>query len=232
MSKPSKKVGKNRSRKPTLEQIVPATDAQRVAVGLMEDKQVVVMEGLAGTGKTFLAIHHALTKLFKGDVRKIILTRPLTTVGNEKLGFLPGDVNEKVGPYAEQMLEYLEEFSPMISFMDAKEMADQIEFIPLAYLRGRNFKDSVIIADEMQNSSYIQMKTLLTRIAETTQLLILGDTKQKDIPGKEDNGLDDLLYRMSTSPGTKEYFGHIRFGIEDIQRSELVKHVMRMYDEI
>lgn len=215
----------------SIEPITPATDNQRIAVGLLEDHQVVIMEGLAGTGKTFLAVHHALSRLLKGDIDKIIFTRPLTTVGNEKMGFLPGDINDKTRPYAEQFIEYLTEFSPMIAMQDIDQLQDKIEFIPVAFLRGRNFRNSVIIADEFQNSSHIQMKTLLTRIEDSSQLIILGDTKQEDVSQRGGSGLTDLLNRMSNFPN-QQYIGHVRFGIEDIQRGDFVKFVMEMYNEL
>ena len=169
--------------------------------------------------------------LVKKEIDKIILTRPLTTVGNERLGFLPGDVNDKTRPYAEQFFEYIEEFAPMLSFEDIKTVGDRLEFIPLAYLRGRNFTRSIIIADEMQNSSPIQMKTLLTRIADDTQLILLGDMKQEDVNTGVRNGLADLIYKLSTS-GDQNYIGRVRFGVDDIQRSEFVKYVMRLYGDI
>jgi|TARA_R100001086_G_scaffold43676_2_gene19314 phosphate starvation-inducible PhoH-like protein len=231
MAKASKRVGKNRPFKFSIAPITPATDNQRIAMGLMEDHQVVIMEGLAGTGKTFLAVHHALTQILKGQKEKLIFTRPLTTVGGEKMGFLPGDVNAKTRPYAEQFIEYLSEFSPMITMKDIEDIEEKIEFIPVGFLRGRNFRNSVIIADEFQNSTQLQMKTLLTRIEETSQLLILGDMKQEDVVKRESNGLSDLIYKLSTSPD-QEFVGHVRFGLEDIQRGPFVKFVMKLYGEI
>jgi phosphate starvation-inducible PhoH-like protein len=231
MAKASKKVGKERALKFGVEPISPKTDNQRTAMELMKTHQVVVMEGLAGTGKTFLAIHHALTQVMTGKKEKLILTRPLTTVGNEKLGFLPGDVNDKTRPYSEQFIEYLGEFSPMMTMKDMDELSEKVEFIPVAYLRGRNFKNVVIVADEFQNSSQLQMKTLLTRIEDTSQLIILGDMKQEDVQQPGGNGLSDLVYKLSTHE-EQEFIGHVKFGIDDIQRGEFVKFVMRLYGDI
>lgn len=230
MAKPSKKVGKDKKATLALKEFVPATDNQRIAVGLLEDHQVVIMEGLAGTGKTYIAVWKAIESLISGKVDKIIFTRPLTTVGGEKIGYLPGDVDEKTRPYAEQFAEYLEEFSPMLQFEDVKQLESKLEFIPMAFLRGRNFRNSIIIADEMQNSSSIQMKTLLTRVAEGSQLIILGDTKQQDIPSLSTNGLSELLYLIS-SAGKQSHVGHVKFGVEDIQRGEFVKFIMRLYGD-
>jgi phosphate starvation-inducible PhoH-like protein len=231
MAKASKKVGKNRPFKLSIAPITPATDNQRVAMGLMDDFQVVIMEGLAGTGKTFLAVHHALSLVLSGKKDKIIFTRPLTTVGNEKMGFLPGDVNEKTRPYAEQFIEYLSEFSPMLSVKDIEEIQEKVEFIPVGFLRGRNFRNSVVIADEFQNSTQLQMKTLLTRIEDSSQLIILGDMKQEDMTQTKGNGLADLIYKLHTHKN-QEYVGHVRFGIEDIQRGPFVKFVMELYGDL
>lgn len=225
---------KKSSHRPTSRNILsirPRTDNQAIALDLLETYQVVIMEGLAGTGKTYLAVNHALKKLMRGEISKIIFTRPLTTVGNEKIGFLPGEVNDKVAPYLEQFTDYLEEFSPMITMDTAKTLEKAIEFIPLAFLRGRNFSNSVIIADEMQNSSHIQMKTLLTRIGEDTQLILLGDTTQEDVHQKEGNGLQDFIYKLNTGQPDNPFVGHIRFGIEDVQRSPFVKFVLGLYGE-
>lgn len=231
MAKASKNVGKGKRASIQLEKLTPATPNQEMAVSLLRSKQVVILEGLAGTGKTYLAVHHALSMLLKKEIDKIILTRPLTTVGNERLGFLPGDVNDKTRPYAEQFFEYIEEFAPMLSFEDLKTVGDRLEFIPVAYLRGRNFSRSVIIADEMQNSTQLQMKTLLTRVAQDSQLILLGDLKQEDVSTGGRNGLNDLVDRI-LKDSDQEYVGHVKFGIDDIQRSDFVKYVMRLYDDI
>jgi phosphate starvation-inducible PhoH-like protein len=231
MAKPSKAVGKGKKAGIVIEKLVPRTQNQELAVHELRSKQVVILEGLAGTGKTYIAIHHALTMLVKKEIDKIILTRPLTTVGNERLGFLPGDVNDKTRPYAEQFFEYIEEFAPMLSFEDIKTVGDRLEFIPVAYLRGRNFSRSVVIADEMQNSSVLQMKTLLTRIAEDSQLVLLGDLKQEDVQTGGRNGLADLVQRVQNDVD-QEFIGHVRFGLDDIQRSEFVKYVMKLYGDI
>lgn len=230
MAKPSESVGKGKRSSRTLPQISPATDRQREAMEHLRTKQVVIMEGLAGTGKTFLAVHHAITRLFAGDIKKVIFTRPLTTVGGEKLGFLPGDVDNKTRPYTEQFLEYIEEFAPMLLFEEQKKVEEQFEFIPLAFLRGRNFRNVVIIADEMQNSSPIQMKTLMTRITDSAQLIMLGDTRQEDVRQHGGSGLTDLAYKLSLVPD-QEFIGHTRFGVEDIQRGEFVKFVMQLYGD-
>lgn len=230
MARASKSVQKESRTKSRLTPLVPATHNQKIALQLLQDYQAVVMHGTAGTGKTYIAVHHALSKLFSREVSKVIFTRPLTTVGNEKMGFLPGDVNEKTKPFTEQFTEYLSEFAPMMMFQDVKKIEEAFEFIPLGFLRGRNLRNAVVIADEMQNSSLIQMKTLLTRIAEDTQIIILGDTRQADVPMMGKDGLSDLLHRIQDKPNG--FIEHVRFGISDIQRSEFVKHVMSIYGDL
>jgi phosphate starvation-inducible PhoH-like protein len=214
----------------SLTPLTPKTKNQERALKLMDTHQVVILEGLAGTGKTYMAVHKALSLLEAREVDKIIFTRPLTTVGDERLGFLPGDIGEKTAPFTEQLMEYLGEFAPMLQFEDAKKLAERVQFIPLAYLRGRNFNRTVVIADEMQNSSQIQMKTLLTRLGEDAKLIILGDTKQEDRQQRSANGLVDLLNRLKEHKSKK--VGHVVFGVNDIQRSEFVKHVMKLYGDI
>lgn len=224
------KHGKIRERQ--LPKIEPATVNQATALSYLEHKTVAILEGLAGTGKTYLAVHTALKKFLKGEKDRIILTRPLLTVGNEKIGFLPGEVGEKTLPYAEQFYEYMQEFLPLLGLSEDKNVVNGVEFIPLAFIRGRNFANSIIILDEAQNTTPLQMKTLLTRVSENSQVYVLGDTRQSDHTQtfKTINGLDDLIARSFNNPS--DYFGHVRFGYDDIQRSDMVKHVMKMYGDV
>ena len=213
-------------------QIRPKTENQAKALDCFENNVITVIEGLAGTGKTYLALFTALKKLMNKETSRIILTRPLMTVGNEKIGFLPGDVDEKTAPYTEQLYEYLDEFAPVLKGKGALNIEKQVEFIPIAYLRGRNFKDAIIIVDEAQNTTPLQLKTVLTRIGENTKVFVIGDVRQSDHDeGKTTkNGLTDLISRLK---GFKtKVFGHVKFGVEDIQRSEAVKVVMRVYNDI
>jgi len=222
----------NKSHSNAVAPLRAASANQEIALQMFKDKTITVIEGLAGTGKTYLAIHYALTQLFSHKISKIILTRPLVNVGEEKLGFLPGEVENKVAPYAEQFNEYMNEFMPMIQMSDAKKIQNTLEFIPLAYIRGRNFADAVIIADEMQNSTQLQMKTLLTRIAENTKIIILGDTKQSDRVdnNRTKNGLVDLVDKVSEHPTSD--IGVVKFTKEDIQRSGIIRYVMKIYGDL
>lgn len=223
---------KNGSGKPIfgLEPLKPATDNQRLALDMFETKIITVLEGLAGTGKTYIALHYALQQFISGNTRKIILTRPLINVEDEKIGFLPGEVLDKTRPYTEQFNEYMNEFMPQLNFADEKRMEQGVEFIPLAFIRGRNFADSIIIADEMQNSTPLQMKTLLTRIAEGSKVIILGDVTQADRPKAVTNGLRDLTAKLNHKP--IDEIGVVTFGPEDIQRSAIIKQIMQLYGDI
>lgn len=215
------------------EKVTPATENQRVAIKSLENNTLTVLEGLAGTGKTYLAVNIALGKLLRREVSRVIFTRPLINVDNEKLGFLPGEVNDKTAPYAAQLKEYLEEFMPMMNLNDTK-LFQGVEFVPLAYIRGRNFANSIIILDEAQNTSVLQMKTLLTRVAEGTQIYVLGDVTQSDVERRKNsdprNGLEDLIIKLYDYK--PEGVGHVCFGFDDIQRSEFVKIIMKLYNEI
>jgi len=124
----------------------------------------------------------------------------------------------------------MNEFMPMLQFSDDKKLSRDIVFIPLAYIRGRNFSNSIIIADEMQNSTPLQMKTLLTRLADDSKVIVLGDTKQSDLDVKQGNGLADLAARVHNDPN--DNVGIVKFGVDDIRRSEIVKHVLRLYGDI
>jgi phosphate starvation-inducible PhoH-like protein len=213
-----------------IEPLAPASENQALAMQYFKEKSVTILEGLAGTGKTYIAVHYALQQFFSNKVSKIIFTRPLVNVGNEQLGYLPGDVNDKTRPYTEQFAEYMEEFMPMMQFSDEKKIQSGLEFIPLAYIRGRNFQNTIIIADEMQNSTQLQMKTLLTRLAEQSKLIILGDTKQADRIDRVKNGLVDFVERHTAY--NHPDIGLVTFKEEDIRRSEIIRHIMKMYGDI
>lgn len=217
-------------RGPKLEVVKPKTANQELAVNFFRTKTLTILEGIAGTGKTYLSINYALQQFFSGKVSKILLTRPLVNVANEQIGFLPGEINEKTKPYSDQFNEYMNEFLPQLGLSDEKKLQNDVEFVPLAYLRGRNFHNTIIIADEMQNSTSLQVKTLLTRVAENTQIILLGDTKQSDRPTKEVNGLTDLVNKLKDRP--LESSGVVKFTSEDILRSGFVREILELYGDI
>lgn len=203
----------------------PKTFSQRKYLDLLYSSvPVVVSTGPAGTGKTLLACHAGSKALLTGQVQRIVLTRPAVSV-DEQHGFLPGNLTKKMEPWTRPMFDALyRHFSP-------KKIQDmvhdqQIEICPLAYMRGRTFDQSWVIADEMQNSTPSQMKMLLTRLGEGTKMVVAGDTQQHE-RGFEENGLIDLLERMYKSSTN---IRHVQFSDDEVVRSEVIKEILKMYN--
>ena len=221
----------NPTKKPRMRQIeiVPKSRGQENLVLALMDPQVVITiaVGPAGTGKTYLAVQAAIRALRTGEVDKIVLTRPAVGVDDEKHGFLPGDLNQKMEPWTRPLLDVLHEYySPKDV---ATMLADQIiEISPLAYMRGRNFKAAYIIADEMQNATPGQTKMLMTRIGEGSKIVITGDTNQAD-RARSNNGLIDICQKIKDSPtdGIKV----CELGHKDIQRHPIITKVLNLYGE-
>jgi phosphate starvation-inducible PhoH-like protein len=187
---------------------------------------IVVVSGPAGTGKTYLAMLTAIKQLREGLIDKVILTRPAVTVDDEKHGFLPGDLNEKMEPWVRPLLDILREYYTQ---KDIKHMLDEqiIEITPLAFCRGRSFRNSYIILDEAQNATPTQIKMLMTRIGIGSKIVITGDIEQTDRKIAQ-NGLLDLQHRLSKSnvPGLVS----CEFTIEDIRRHYIIEHVLKLYN--
>jgi phosphate starvation-inducible PhoH-like protein len=191
-----------------------------------EHTSIVLAIGPAGTGKTMLAVQHGIKMFQEGKVDKIVVTRPAVSV-DEDLGFLPGDLNEKMAPWTRPIFDVLGEY------YQTKEIAKMleegvIEISPLAYMRGRTFKNAYIIADEMQNATVNQMKMLLTRLGEGSKMVVTGDLAQAD--RLSDNGLIDFCNLLEQ----KEYLEHIdiiQFEAKDIERHNAVKEVLAVYGE-
>ena len=183
---------------------------------------IVIGTGPAGTGKTLLACHSGAKALIKGNVSKLVLTRPAVSV-DEQHGFLPGSMEKKMDPWTRPMFDALHRY---ISPKQVKEMMSQqkIEICPLAYMRGRTFDNAWIIGDEMQNSTPSQMKMLLTRIGTDSKMVVTGDVNQHD-RGFENNGLSDLISRIRPS----ENILHLDFTTDDILRSEVIKEILELY---
>ena len=192
---------------------------------LNETKDIVFGIGPAGTGKTLLAVQAAV-KLFKeGKIDKIIVTRPAVSV-DEDLGFLPGTLEQKMAPWTRPIFDVLTEY------FNAKEIEGMIEegiieIAPLAYMRGRTFKDSFILADEMQNATPNQMKMLLTRLGEGSMMAVTGDLAQAD--RLKDNGLIDFTKLLESS--NTEHLDVVHFGQGDIERHNAVKEVLKVYGD-
>jgi phosphate starvation-inducible PhoH-like protein len=192
---------------------------------LDETKDIVFGIGPAGTGKTLLAVQAAV-KLFKeGQIDKIIVTRPAVSV-DEDLGFLPGTLEQKMAPWTRPIFDVLREY---FNAREIEGMIEEgiIEIAPLAYMRGRTFKNSFILADEMQNATQNQMKMLLTRLGEGSMMAVTGDLAQAD--RLKDNGLIDFTDRLAEA--NLSHIDIVNFGQGDIERHEAVKEVLKIYGD-
>ncbi len=205
--------------------ILAKSSNQRRYLQAMEDAQVTFGVGPAGTGKTYLAIAKALEALQKGEVKKIVLTRPVVEAG-ESLGFLPGDLTQKISPYLRPLYDAMEN---MISMNTIKKMKDQgvIEIAPLAYMRGRSLQQAFIILDEAQNSTKEQMMMFLTRIGFGAQAVITGDITQIDLPKKHNSGLLHASRLLKNITGIES----IMLDTSDVVRSILVKRIIQAYEK-
>jgi phosphate starvation-inducible protein PhoH and related proteins len=188
-------------------------------------KDIVFGIGPAGTGKTMIACMVAVKAFLAGEVEKIIVTRPAVSA-DEDLGFLPGTLEEKMAPWTRPIFDVFREYfySNEIESMIAEGI---IEISPLAYMRGRTFKDAVIIADEMQNATPNQMKMLLTRIGTGSKMIVTGDLAQAD--RLKDNGLIDFCNHLENSDASK--ISVVKFGHRDIERHEAVTEVLKVYGD-
>ena len=189
-------------------------------------KMIVFATGPAGTGKTMLAVQWAVDQLKYGDASKIIITRPAVSV-DEEHGFLPGDLNEKMAPWT------LPIFDVIAENYNAKEIEHMvaegiIETSPLAYMRGRTFKNAVVIADEMQNTTPSQMKMLLTRLGQGSKMVVTGDLQQADRPSN--NGLLEFL-KLYNNFENHRYVDICHFTVDDVERHEAVKEILEIYGD-
>lgn len=191
-----------------------------------DEKKIVFATGPAGTGKTFMATLFAVQQLQEKNIEKIVITRPAVSV-DEQHGFLPGGIEEKMMPWLGPIIDVLEEnYRPD----QVKQMiADKILSIePLAYMRGRTFKNAIVILDEAQNTTASQMKMITTRLGEGSRLFITGDGDQYD-RGYSENGLADLGDRLKRIPST--LIAHIRFTAKEVERSAIVSEMLKVYED-
>lgn len=206
-------------------QIRPKSEHQNDYLKSIDQLDVNFGIGPAGTGKTYLAVAKAVSALENEEVSRLILTRPAIEAG-EKLGFLPGDLSQKVDPYLRPIYDALYE---MMGFDKVEKLLLKhvIEIAPLAYMRGRTLNDSFIILDEAQNTSPTQMKMFLTRIGFNSKTVITGDITQSDLPKYQESGLQHSLNVLENI----ESIGKIYFDAEDVVRHPLVKKIVRAYDD-
>ena len=205
--------------------IQPKTNGQREYLRSIAEHDIVIGIGPAGTGKTYLAVATAVDALARKRVRRIILARPAVEAG-ENLGFLPGDLQEKVDPYLRPLYDALEDMMPRERVQKALETRT-IEIAPLAYMRGRTLSDAFVILDEAQNATGMQMKMFLTRLGVNSRAVITGDKTQIDLPNREDSG---LLQVERILPGI-EGIGFVYLDEGDVVRHRLVRDIIRAYAE-
>jgi len=194
-------------------------------VDSLHDNTLVFCLGPAGTGKTLFACNEAMNQLQAGKIDRVVITRPIVAVEDEQLGFLPGNINKKMDPWTRPIFDIFSEYYSISEI--TRMMKDNIiEISPLAYMRGRTFKNSFIIADEMQNSSPNQMFMLTTRIGENTKMVVTGDLKQSD--KSKHNGLSDFIDKFSLYQ-QKCPISLIHLTTDDVERSEIVKTILDIY---
>jgi len=206
-------------------QIKAKTQGQKRYVEAIKDNTIVFNIGPAGTGKTFLAVAMAVTAFRSKEVNRIILTRPAVEAG-EKLGFLPGDLQNKVDPYLRPLYDALYEIMGYETYMKYLEKG-MIEVAPLAYMRGRTLDDSFIILDEAQNTTPEQMKMFLTRIGFGSKAVITGDITQIDLPGDKKSGLKEIQKILKDIKGIE----FIYLSDKDVVRHELVQKIIKAYEK-
>ena len=205
--------------------IQPKTPGQREYLGLIAEHDIVIGIGPAGTGKTYLAVAKAVEALARKRVKRIVLARPAVEAG-ESLGFLPGDLQQKVDPYLRPLYDALEDMMPNERVQRALE-ARVIEIAPLAYMRGRTLNDAFIILDEAQNATGAQMKMFLTRLGVNSKVVVTGDKTQIDLPKREDSGLVQIERILPGIDGIAFHY----LTDADVVRHRLVKEIVRAYAE-
>ena len=204
--------------------IIPRSNNQKKYFQLLNEKNIVFAVGPAGTGKTFLAVAKAVAALQKGLVNKIILSRPAVEAG-EKLGFLPGDLKDKVDPFLRPIYDALYDMMPFDQ-VEKKINNGIIEIAPIAFMRGRTLENCFVILDEAQNTSKIQMKMFLTRLGKNSQMVVVGDITQIDLVSKNDSGLLDAKVKLFHIKD----IGFVFLNDKDVVRHDLVKKIINAYD--
>lgn len=206
--------------------ISPRTPMQAEYLRAVDSSELVFGQGPAGTGKTYLAVAKAVESLVQGRVDRIILSRPAVEAG-EQLGFLPGDMREKVDPYLRPLYDALYDMLPAQQ-VEKRLESGEIEVAPLAFMRGRTLSNAFVILDEAQNTTPVQMKMFLTRLGENSSMVVTGDLSQVDLPRGIRSGLRDAIDVLSGTKG----IGFIEFTEQDVVRHPLVSRIVRAYQGI
>lgn len=202
---------------------------------LILDKNIPIVFGIgpAGTGKTMITCKEGMQLLKANKYKKIIITRPVVSV-DEEIGFLPGSLNEKMAPWVSPLYDYFNENES--ATVNKLLSSQKIEIVPMAFMRGRTFHNAYIIGDEMQNSTPMQMKTLLTRVGRDSKLVITGDLEQSDLGFNYRNGLMDIIsllsrkYEHDTQNMYKDGIGIVKFDTSTILRNPVIKHILDLYE--
>mgnify|MGYP005874200351 FL=1 len=201
------------------------SENQQQLIDAYEKNDMVFAVGPAGTGKTYLSIALAVKALKEKAIKKIILSRPAVEAG-EKLGFLPGDMKDKIDPYLQPLYDALEDMIPAVKLQDMMEK-HIIQIAPLAFMRGRTLSDAVVILDEAQNTTSQQIRMFLTRMGMNTKMIITGDLTQIDLPREQRSGLKEALKILDGVEG----IGVVKLGQKDIVRHKLVTRIVNAYDK-
>jgi phosphate starvation-inducible PhoH-like protein len=204
--------------------IKPKTATQIIYAKKVKENDIVFAIGPAGTGKTYLAVAFAVSALKNKQIKKIVLSRPAVEAG-ESLGFLPGDLSEKIDPYLRPLYDALEDMIPIEKLKTYIEK-NVIEIVPLAYMRGRTLNNSFVILDEAQNATNVQMKMFLTRLGPNSKAIITGDITQIDLPGKEHSGLVQI---QNVLKGIQD-IEFVYFNKNDVVRHRLIKNIIEAYE--
>ena len=208
-----------------LKTIYPKTKNQEIFLKQMRTKDIVFAVGPAGTGKTYMAVAYAVSLFVEGKINRLILSRPAVEAG-ERLGFLPGDMKEKIDPYLRPLYDALYEMMPGEE-IDRKMVNNLIEIAPLAFMRGRTLNKSFIILDEAQNTLSTQMKMFLTRLGQDSKMVITGDLSQKDLPDNSKSGMQDAMEKLEK---VKD-IGFVHLNSSDVCRHSLVEKIINAYDK-
>ena len=211
--------------KTKMKTIAPRSPNQKKCMEMIRQHDMVFALGPAGTGKTYLSVAIGVDMYLKGEVERLIFCRPAVEAG-ENLGFLPGDMKEKIDPYLRPIYDALQDMLPF-DFLMKKMETGEIEIAPLAFMRGRTLANAFVILDEAQNATSMQMKMFLTRMGEASRMVITGDASQSDLPSGEASGLNESLQILKDVEG----IGFITFTDEDVIRHPLVRKIILAYDK-